>query len=264
MKNLVLLALFSAAQIACGGPQSEKTGAAVNAPPKTVPAATTSATLTAESPLPSAAGEKVERPQTVRFPIGAIPSGWQWIDPDGQNGPTLHEMKNGRFVMKIPTARDLYGENLTAPRLLKAITGDFQIETRLTFDPKEDYQGAGLVIYVDGQNYLRFERSYGGLKDGGSGIRIDVRKHNEYESITTPGEIPTTAPEVELKITRRLDVYSFFWRDDESGEWRSIEDVATDHPNTIQAGIIGCNTATEIMAEFTYIRLSPQPVTRPF
>lgn len=208
-------------------------------------------------------GVKVERPETARSVDGKIPDGWHWIDPDGAQNPTRHEMKEAKFSITIPTTKDLYGENRTAPRLLKAVKGDFQIEARVRFDPTEDYQGAGLLIYVDGMNYLRLERSYGGLREGGSGIRLDSRKRDQYESLTTPGEVPTTAKDVELKIVRRGNVFTAFWRADENAEWREVEEFTSDFPETVQAGIIGCNTATEIDAEFSRIRLLPQPLANP-
>ena len=102
------------------------------------------------------------------------------------------------------------------------------------------------------------------MAGGGSGIRLDVRRHDAFEPLITPGEIPTTAAEVDLKIIRRLNVFTAFWRDDESGEWRQAEEFSSDFPETVEAGIIGCNTAGVITAEFAYIRLAPQPVVRPF
>lgn len=208
-------------------------------------------------------GVKIARPETAKFVDGKFVDGWKWIDPDVTQNPACYETKDAKLTMTIPTTKDLYGENRTAPRLLKAVTGDFQIEARVRFDPTEDYQGAGLLIYVDGMNYLRLERSFGGLREGGSGIRLDARKRDQYESLTTPGEVPTTAKDVELKIVRRGNVFTAFWRMDEDAEWREVEEFTSDFPETVQAGVVGCNTATEIKAEFSRIRLMPQPLANP-
>ena len=126
------------------------------------------------------AGQTIERPETVKAVDKRFENGWIWIDPDAQNSPTPYEFKQGKFAMRIPSNKDLYGDNRSAPRLVKAVTGDFQIESRVNFDPTEDYQGAGLLIYVDRINYLRLERSFGGLREGGSGIRMDVRMQDRY------------------------------------------------------------------------------------
>jgi regulation of enolase protein 1 (concanavalin A-like superfamily) len=156
----------------------------------------------------------------------------------------------------------MYGDNRNAPRLLKAITGDFQIETRVHFSPAEDYQGAGILIYVDGVNYIRFERAFGGVGEGGGGIRLDVRSNDKYEALATPADLPTTAPEVDLKVVRRGNRFSAYWRLDENGEWREAGEFDSQFPETLFAGIVGCNTAKEIAAEFKYIRVLPQPADK--
>ncbi len=255
--------LISISMLGCGsGPTINKTAVAVNAPSplKTEVPAATPTPMYAEKMPP---GAKITKPETVNFADDKFADTWQWIDPDGGSNPTQNEMQNTKFTMKIPTGKDLFGENRTAPRLVKAVTGDFQIETRVKFDPTEDYQGAGLLIYVDGMNYLRLERSFGGLREGGSGIRLDVRKHDQYDSLTTPGEVPTTSKEVGLKIIRRGNVFTAFWRTDDNTEWREVEEFASDFDETVQAGVVGCNTATEISVEFSYIRLLPQPLSNP-
>ncbi|MFN2501570.1 MAG: DUF1349 domain-containing protein [Pyrinomonadaceae bacterium] len=135
------------------------------------------------------------------------PVSWQWIDPDEKDKPTPHDVKKGVLRVKIPTGKDVYAENLSAPRYVKPITGNFQIETRVKFLPKENYQDAGLLIYKDDNNYFRFERAYGGLGGGGEGMRVDVRKGSEFVALATPGEIQTEAEEVELKIVRSGRVF---------------------------------------------------------
>jgi len=185
------------------------------------------------------------------------PVGWQWIDPDEKYNPTPHDVKLGVLRVKIPTQKDLYGENRTAPRYLKAFTGDFQIETRVKFLPKENYQGAGLLIYKDENNYMRFERAYGGIGGGGEGIRIDVRKPAEYISLVTPADIRTEAGEVDLRIVRRGRSFTAFWRENASLEWRETGEFESDYPETIMAGLVACNTAREVSAEFAYIKLMP-------
>ncbi len=265
MKKAILFVGLALGAIACGSGETSKNRTEINATvspqPTSVAAVATPTTLPSDV-MPE--GIKVVKVQTVKFNDGKLDDGWQWLDPDGEYAPTPHEFKNGRLMMTIPTTKDLYGENRTAPRFLKAVSGDFQIETHVKFDPSQDYQGAGLLIYKDAENYIRLERAFGGTGGGGSGLRLDTRMRGEYNSPVTPIDIPTTAIECDLKITRRLNVFSIYWREDENTEWRSLEDVETVFPETIQAGVLGCNTATEIAAEFSNIRLSPQPLQRPY
>ena len=223
----------------------------------TPPPAKTATTSTPD-PLPPEA-VRVDKPVNVSFSTYSKewPVGWQWIDPDERNKPTPHDVKSRVLRIRIPNGKNLYGENLTAPRYVKPITGDFQIETRVKFSPKENYQGAGLLIFKDNNNYLRFERAYGGVGGGGEGLRIDVKSGREYNPIITPNDIPTEISEVDLKIVRTGKVFTAYWRSDEESEWREAGEFISDFPETILAGVVACNTAREVTAEFGYIRLLP-------
>jgi regulation of enolase protein 1 (concanavalin A-like superfamily) len=208
--------------------------------------------------LPAAA-ETIEKAANVSFSTYSKewPVNWQWIDPDERNKPTPHDIKTSVLRIQVPTGKDLCGDNRSAPRYVKAIKGDFQIETRVRFLPKENYQGAGLLIFKDDNNYMRFERAYGGLGGGAEGLRIDVRNGPEFTPLVTPADIQTDAPEVELKIVRSGRTFTAYWREDENAEWREAGEFESDFPESILAGVIACNTARVVTAEFAYIRLSP-------
>jgi beta-xylosidase len=212
----------------------------------------------ASTPLPPAA-LKVEKPINVSFSTYSKdwPVDWQWIDPDRKNNPVRYDLKTGGLRVRVPTGKDLYGNNRTAPRYIKALMGDFQIETRVKFLPKENYQGAGLLIYKDDDNYLRLERAYGGYGGGAEGIRFDIRRGDEFKPIAEPGQIQTDADAVDLKIIRSGGLFTAYWRPDEKFEWQLVGEVDTDYPETIMAGVDACNTAQEITAEFLYIHLLP-------
>ncbi len=243
MRSIRVLLLLATALCSACGPAPN-----TNTKPKAV----------SPTPMPTEA-ERVEKATNVSFSTYSKewPVGWQWIDPDEKHNPTPKDVKTGVLRIKVPTQKDLYGENRNAPRYMKAITGDFQIETRVKFLPKENYQGAGLLIYKDDINYIRFERAYGGVGGGGEGIRIDVRTGDEYKPLVTPDAIQTDAEEVELKIVRAGRVFTAYWRIDEESEWRTAGEYESTFPDTILAGLIACNTAREITAEFAYIRMLP-------
>ena len=223
-----------------------------------------SATKASPSPSPktlSPDAVRIDKSLNVSFSSYSKdwPVGWLWIDPDEKNVPTPHDTKKRVLRIRIPTGKDLAGDRRNAPRYIKAITGDFQIETRVAFLPKENYQGAGLLIYIDDQNYMRFERAYGGFGGGGEGIRLDVREIGGYRSIVSPREIQTDSAETELRVVRRGQVFIAYWRSDENDRWQLAGEFISDYPETILAGLVACNTAEEITADFAYIRLSPVP-----
>ncbi len=202
---------------------------------------------------------EVQKPVNVSFSTYSKdwPVNWQWIDPDERYQRTQRDVKSGALRVSVPTMKALHGEKFAAPRYMKAIKGNFQIETRVKFSPKENYQGAGLLIYVDERNYLRFERSYGGSGGGGEGIRLEVREENEQKPITTSRDIQTESPEVDLKIIREGDLFIAFWRENEEHPWREAGEYESRYPESILAGVAALNTARPVTAEFAYIRLLP-------
>lgn len=264
-RKLLLLMLFSVGAAACGGTSYENnkpgprpasnSSAAADPGEGDLAAANAKGNSAANSAAP-VRGEKVASPLNIRFGPDGLPGGWRWIDAD-QNSPSAFETKGGSFKITVPSGKDLFGENRTAPHLVKAVEGDFQLETRVKFDPKESYQGAGLLVYSNGENYLRVERAFGGTGGGGSGIRLDSRTTAGYEPITTPDQVETDASTVDLKLLRQGKTFTAFWRPDENAEWKEVGEFVSNFPETVSVGIIACNTGAVISVEFEYIKLAP-------
>ncbi len=242
VNKLVGLVVSAVLAAGCGSAPSAK---------KSMPVSTSSSS----TPQPV----EIQKPVNVSFSTYSTewPVDWLWIDPDERNVPTPHDVKSGVLRLNVPSKKDLYGDNRTAPRYMKAIKGDFQIETRVRFQPKENYQGAGILIFKDEGKYLRFERAYGGIGGGGEGIRMDVREGSEFRPIVSPGGIQTEAPEVDLKVVRSGRLFIAFWRENEEHEWREAGEYESDYPETILVGVVAVNTARPVTAEFSYIRLLP-------
>jgi regulation of enolase protein 1 (concanavalin A-like superfamily) len=221
---------------------------------------TSSAPTVTTTPLPPAA-EPVQSPVNVSFSTYSKdwPVGWQWIDPDESRTPTPHDVKKGVLRVRIPSGKDLNSRRQNAPRYIKPITGDFQIETRVNFNPTENYQGAGLLVYADDRNFLRFERGYGGAGGGAGGVRVDLRKNGEYRPLVTPDNLQTEVTELDLKLVRTGPTFTAYWRVDEESEWREAASVEVNWRSSVFTGIVACNTAREAVAEFQYIRLLPVP-----
>lgn len=258
MKRFLILTVLSVVAAGCGSTTTtENKPEPVANKSANVAAANTASANTNSANTASAPAVKVTAPSDHKFGGEGIPKGWKWIDPDTTTGVIKYDTSGGTLKFTIPTGKDMFGENRTAPHMLQAIDGNFQIETRVKFDPKADYQGAGLFIYIDGNNYVRLERAFGGLDGGGSGIRLDARTNGDYRPITPPSDVPTDAKSVDLRILRTGKFLYAFWRADENAEWKEIGEVEYDFPSTVQAGIIACNTGPAIPVEFSYIKLAP-------
>lgn len=259
MKKTALVICLALAAAACGDSSvvNNKAETAPNKPASVNTVNQNTAANTVSNSTVRLKGEKLAAPITVKFGVEGIPAGWRWVDPDITNGPTKYDTASGTLKVTVPSGKDMFGENRTAPHLIKPIEGDFEIETRVKFAPKSDYQGAGLFVYKDAEHYIRLERAFGGVGGDGSGIRLDARTKDEYKPITTPDNAATEATTVDLKILRMGKTFIAFWRIDENGEWKEIGEFVSDYPDTVQVGLIACNTAAPITVEFSYIKLAP-------
>ena len=256
-KILSFIALFLLLAGCSGHTQTEnKTAGKSNADSTSKPSNNSVGAVNSQTTAPNQPGVKIEQPTEISFTPDGLPTGWRWLDADGQYSPTKYDTKAGVLHIDVPTDKDLYGETRTAPQLLKPVTGDFEIETKVTIDPQESYQGAGLLIFRNDNNYIRLERGYGGVGGGESGIRFDKREDEVYEPIATPEKFPTNAKTIELKIRRLGREFTAFWRLPE-GVWKEVGKYPSSYPETVQVGLIACNTGPEIPVEFAYIKLSP-------
>lgn len=212
------------------------------------------------SPTPPVSGpETITKDTNVSFSSYSDdwPKGWRWIDPDEAHDPTPYDVRKGVLSVRIPSGKELRGKYANAPRYVKAIEGDFEIETRVRFRPTENYQGAGLIIYVSDLNYVRLERAYGGIRGGAGAIRFDARRNGQFMPISDPGYTQTEAEVVDLKLVRNGSLLVAYWRLDEDNPWREVGEYEAEFPPAVLAGLIAANTARETTAEFLYIKLSP-------
>jgi len=95
--------------------------------------------------------------------------GWgKWVDPDGD---CQHKLEEGKLTITVPnTAHDLSVEQgiMNAPMVVRDLVGDFTISVHVSgqFRPGKSlvqgraaYQGAGLIMAQDNNNYIRLERA---------------------------------------------------------------------------------------------------------
>ncbi|HQU84598.1 MAG TPA: hypothetical protein PKY59_15785, partial [Pyrinomonadaceae bacterium] len=153
MKKYLPLMFLSAVFLGCKMGVNVNTNTTVNTNIQTPTPVSVNANA-AKTPTAPLLPEKITQPIEVNFEPNAFPPpGWTWIDLDKES-PTVYDTKNGVLSLKLSNGKDFFGSNYTSPHLMKAITGDFEIETKVKFDPKMGYQGAGILIYTNDQNYL--------------------------------------------------------------------------------------------------------------
>jgi regulation of enolase protein 1 (concanavalin A-like superfamily) len=98
------------------------------------------------------------------FSAPVLNSGWHWVDPLGDSSYSLTANPGHLRLFTPDNNHDLYPyANLNAPRVLQYINGDFVVTTKVTINPQYNYQGAGLLIWQNVNNFVRLERT---LVDG--------------------------------------------------------------------------------------------------
>lgn len=182
-------------------------------------------------------------------------SGWQW----------LHENPKNWSLAAVPGALQINvdggqvsDETITNLLLRAAPTGNFQIETKVTFSPKADFQFAGLIIYESPPNLIQAGRAFCDLADVCVGEGLYVDYYNNGSFVTPNFAAAYTEREVYLRLIRQGDTYAFQSGSDGS-EWIPRGGTVSSM-NPLQIGLVaGQNTTVLIPALFDYFEVRSLP-----
>jgi beta-xylosidase len=242
----------TAIALACG--MGQATTPAGARPTATITPQPPTATVAASAPTP--AGETT----TTDF---EKPLDRNWYRQGGMDAEVGVEARPGYLRFTAGSGNDLFpGTNFDAPTLFRVIGGDFTLETAVEFDPQEYYQGAGLFIWQDQDNFVRLERCF----DGESGVCFLKVEKGSPEVITTAGAIPTTAGRVELRLQKTGNRVAAWWRDAAAAAWQTVGSTEIELPGgpqpltkkSLRGGMLLCveQGAAEISADFDYLRIT--------
>jgi RNA polymerase sigma factor (sigma-70 family) len=185
--------------------------------------------------------------------------GWgSAIDPDGDCKFTVEK---GKLTITVPGKDHDLGverKRMNAPRVLREIEGDFIVQVKVsgTFkpvDPDTDqraaFQGAGLLVLDDDNNYLRLERA-SFIRDGttyhyGS---WELRKNAEVENFASPSDYPIEdGTDVYLRIERHGEnLHGAISKDGVT--WNYVSPTKAVFEKKVKVGVAGVNTSKQ---EFT-------------
>jgi len=90
-----------------------------------------------------------------------LSSDWVWIDPFNDNSYKIQDC----LEMHATNGRDLWHINLSAPRLLQPIAGDFSAQTVCVPVSEQKPAIGGLLLWKDKENYLRLDRGARGERE---------------------------------------------------------------------------------------------------
>jgi len=215
--------------------------------------------------------EQIVQPSTEIFPTATqaivdpnyfrddfetnLGSGWQW----------LREVPRNWSLTAVPGALqinvdggEVSDETMTNLLLRAAPAGNFQIETKVTFNPKADFQFAGLIIYESPLNLIQAGRAFCDLPDVCVGEGLYVDYYNNGSFVTPNFAAAYLESEVYLRLIRQGDTYTFQSSSDGS-EW-ILRGGTISTMNPLQIGLAaGQNTTGLIPALFDYFEVRSLP-----
>jgi beta-xylosidase len=179
-----------------------------------------------------------------------VPSAWSLTDNPGY---LRIDSAAGGFLGDPPPPQNV---------LLTTISPDIdcRIEVHLYFRPTEDFQYAGVVFYVDPDNFLAFGRAFCDYVEGGcvgDGIYIDHEEEGEYQS--QPPIIAWSGDDIYFRVFKVGNKYTFSVSHD-GQEWIDVGEKRGVGLRPVAVGLYAVNATDEansIPADFDYFRMSP-------
>lgn len=197
------------------------------------------------------------RPVLMSEPPPAPPSdgrtipGWGTVvDPKrdctfegGTDGLTIHVSGGKHNLNPTPAFNDL-----SAPRVLRKAAGDFQLEVHVGSvgppgPPADSYLGAGLLLWQDERNFVRFLRA---------ATASPRRTFVHFEHFRDGRLIASTGLDVPNRLTalravRAGNTFRFYWRSD-GGQWSQYAVGPVSLSESLEVGVCAINTSAEPFA----------------
>ena len=161
---------------------------------------------------------------------------WRWEDPQG--GGEWAE-RQGYLEMRTEPGQDLWhgpngsGGDMSAPRLLMRVPGDFAIETRMRITPQLREHG-GLLIWKNANRFLRLEKT-----SGPHAFRGDVRFERHVGrafNLRGRGAGLRNVRELFLRLERRGNQFSSFASAD-GIQWKSCGQTNVGMGEAVDVGL---------------------------
>ena len=163
------------------------------------------------------------------FNMKALDSSWNWIDIFNDCHYSITE--NGLEIHAV-SGRNLLGMNISAPRFIREVSGDFAVQVCILTPSEDKPQLGGLLIWKDESNYLCFCK--------GDSDRYGFQFYgyiNKEELIAGRGYLPDKNDEkVYLRLERSGDIFSAYVSAD-GVNWLTCGKLTMSLDDPIQVGI---------------------------
>ncbi len=181
----------------------------------------------------------------------AIRSWGDVIDPDAD---CKVKFENGGLSLEVPgTLHDLTTQidKLNAPRIVQEIDGDFIAHVKVsgefqptapaTRDGGVPFNGAGLLVWLDADHFIRVERA-AVLQDEKIGPFLLIEYHERDQPMVSE-YLSLEEGTVYLKVERRGDQISA-WRGTDGLKWVEAKPIKTRLPARLKVGLGAINTSS--------------------
>jgi branched-chain amino acid transport system substrate-binding protein len=197
---------------------------------------------------------------TDDFNATTLGSEWSWLNED----PTHWSLNANPGFLRI-TLQQTPGTNwLVQP----APAGDFDIQTHVLFNPVENFELAGLLLYQQDGTFLMLGRAFCGFGYpacvNGNGIYFDHVEENTVVSDNFAMRTPFTN-HAYLRIIHEGENYTAYVSEDGADWWlvgRHVMGAGVDLTSMGLATSTGAQDVAEIYADFDFFQVGPStPLT---
>lgn len=164
---------------------------------------------------------------------GSLDESWQWIREDNE----YWSLTNTPGWLEIMARSGSVGAGTVNNVLLRpAPGGNFELETRLKFEPTGNFQIAGLLIYESDDHFIQFGRAFCNVSQcAGDGFYFDLISGGKMFPENFAAAAPATDI-VRLVLSREGNVFAAYASED-GGEWTLIG-AHTSDMNPVFIGLV--------------------------
>ena len=172
---------------------------------------------------------------------------WSWVRED----PSYWSLTANPDFLRITTQEGgILGTSNNQRNILvtDAPSGDFQITTKVEFDPSENFQYAAIQVYQDDDNFVQLNRAWA----GGDTVNFDKEIGGSFTNTQTSEAADT----IWLRIVREGIKYTAFTSPDGIG-WTQVGQYTAQLSNA-KIGLAAANNlggVGEIAADFDFFEL---------
>lgn len=246
VKYVSIILLMAALLSACASPTPIPTE------PPPPPPTNTPLPPPTETPQPTATPDPLLFRDDFESALG---EGWAWTNEDDR----YYSFTNNPGWLEINAEPGYVGDGSVKNLLLRTIPeGNFELETKLNFAPKGNFQIGALVIYESGPNFVQFGRAFCGPCPAKDGYYFDMFVDGVFggENFATP---ITSGDTIYLRLRREGNSYTGYGSLD-GADWQ----VIGTHQTEMNPGFVGltaaqANGSQPDPAQFDYFTITALP-----